>query len=207
MMVVTTAASAADKGLLTLQIENDVFAGVDEPYTNGTFLSYTLPMNALPGWARWTRRQLAGVIDAAAWQAGHGIGQRLFTPCDITDPNPPRDDIKQTYGVSESIWLGTTFHLNRAAQTGGLVTHMGELTGAHLIIWGEVDLWIPEADLDGMAIGLPTARLVKAPGIEHSMHLEAPDLLRAMSACSSRACHCEHQPVRRRGRGRATTRQ
>ena len=92
MMVVTTAAQAADKGLLTLQIENDVFAGIDEQYTNGTYLSYMLPMNALPGWARWTRRQLAGVIDAPDWQAGYAIGQSMFTPSDITDPNPPLDD-------------------------------------------------------------------------------------------------------------------
>lgn len=84
--------------------------------------------------------------------------------------------IDQTFGVSDGIWLGTPFHLNRAAQAGGLVARMGELTAEHLIVWGEADLWIPEADVEAMATGLPAARLVKAPGIGHSMNLEAPDL-------------------------------
>ena len=87
-----TGAMAAEKGLLTLQIENDLFAGIDEQYTNGTYLSYMMPRNELPGWARWARRQLRGVVDAPDWQAGYGIGQSMFTPSDITDPNPPLDD-------------------------------------------------------------------------------------------------------------------
>lgn len=84
--------------------------------------------------------------------------------------------IDQTFGVSDGIWLGTPFHLNRAAQAGGLVARMGEMTAEHLILWGERDLWIPEADLDAMAAGLPNARLVKVPGVGHSMNLEAPEL-------------------------------
>jgi hypothetical protein len=93
---IATAASAgaddAEKGLLTIQIENDLFAGLDEQYTNGTYVSYMLPRNELPGWARWTKRQLGGLIDAPDWQAGYGLGQSMFTPSDITDPNPPLDD-------------------------------------------------------------------------------------------------------------------
>lgn len=91
-LCLASGAGAADKGLLTLQIENDLVAGLDKQYTNGTYLSYMLPMNDLPGWARWTRRQLGGLIDAPDWQAGYGLGQSMFTPSDITDPNPPLDD-------------------------------------------------------------------------------------------------------------------
>lgn len=79
-------------GLLTLHLENDVFAGIDNQYTNGTYLSYAAPVNDLPGWARWTKRRLAGLIDAPDWQVAYGIGQSMFTPDDITNPDPPLDD-------------------------------------------------------------------------------------------------------------------
>jgi hypothetical protein len=82
----------APRGLLTLQIENDIFAGVDEQYTNGTYLSYTAPRNQLPGWARWTRRQLLGVVEAEDWEVAYTLGQSMFTPSDITIPAPPRDE-------------------------------------------------------------------------------------------------------------------
>jgi len=84
--------------------------------------------------------------------------------------------IDQTFGVSDGIWLGTPFHLDRAARSGGLVGRMGALTADRLILWGERDLWIPEADVQAMAAGLPNARLVRVPDVGHSMNLEAPDL-------------------------------
>lgn len=87
-----TAEDQPPRGLLTLQIENDLFAGLDEQYTNGTYLSYALPRNQLPGWARWTRRQLLGVIEAEDWQVVYGAGQSMFTPSDITIPDPPMDE-------------------------------------------------------------------------------------------------------------------
>ena len=84
--------------------------------------------------------------------------------------------VDQTFGVSDGIWLGTPFHLDRAAATGGLTARMGEMRAERLILWGEQDLWIPQADVEAMAAGLPNARLVKVPGVGHSMNLEAPDL-------------------------------
>jgi hypothetical protein len=92
MLSLAGSAAAEETGFLTLQIENDIFAGFDEQYTNGTYLIYMRPMNDLPGWARWTRRQLDRLIKAPDWQAGYGLGQSMFTPSDITDPNPPLDD-------------------------------------------------------------------------------------------------------------------
>jgi hypothetical protein len=78
--------------LLALQLENDLFAGFDEQYTNGSYLTVSLPINDLPLWARWTRDGLSGIIDAPRWQAAYGLGQSMFTPSDITDPDPPLDD-------------------------------------------------------------------------------------------------------------------
>ncbi|WP_333835264.1 alpha/beta fold hydrolase [Rubrimonas sp.] len=84
--------------------------------------------------------------------------------------------VDQTFGVSDGVWLGTPFHLDRASATGGLTARMGEMKAERLIVWGEQDLWIPQADVEAMAAGLPNARLVKVPGVGHSMNLEAPDL-------------------------------
>lgn len=86
------AAEKKEPWLLALQIDNDLFAGFDEQYTNGTYLTLAMPINDLPLWARWTRRQLGGLIDAPDWQAAFGVGQSMFTPSDITDPDPPLDD-------------------------------------------------------------------------------------------------------------------
>lgn len=87
-----TGASAEQPWMLTLQFENDIFAGFDEQYTNGSYLTISLPTNDLPFWARWTREGLRGVIEAPRWQAAYGLGQSMFTPNDITDPDPPLDD-------------------------------------------------------------------------------------------------------------------
>lgn len=84
--------------------------------------------------------------------------------------------VDRTFGLPTGIWLGTPHHLNRAWQAGGLTARMGEMTAERLIVWGEQDLWIPEAGMEAMAAGLPNARLVKAPGVGHSMNIEAPRL-------------------------------
>ncbi len=93
LLVAATAAAdeAREPCLISLQIENDVFAGLDEQYTNGTYLNLAAPVNDLPRWARWARRQLGGLIDAPRWQVSYGLGQSMFTPDDITDPDPPLD--------------------------------------------------------------------------------------------------------------------
>lgn len=80
------------RGVLSLQIENDIFAGLDEQYTNGTYLGYALPVNQLPGWARAAKGALSGLISAPDWQAAYGFGQSMFAPADLTNPNPPLDD-------------------------------------------------------------------------------------------------------------------
>lgn len=79
-------------GVLTLLVQNDIFAGFDQQYTNGTYLRYTTRPNDLPALGRFLRRQAEGFIDARDWRMTFGIGQSMFTPDDITDPNPPLDD-------------------------------------------------------------------------------------------------------------------
>ena len=48
------AAAAPDtKGILSLAIENDLFADVDRHYTHGTRLSWLSPETDLPGWVEY----------------------------------------------------------------------------------------------------------------------------------------------------------
>ncbi len=84
--------------------------------------------------------------------------------------------IDQTYGVAEGIWFGTPYNLNIEYETGELAARMPTLTHEHLVLWGELDGWIPAADVKRMAAEMPDCRLVTVPGIGHSMNLEQPAL-------------------------------
>jgi hypothetical protein len=80
------------RGFLTLIWENDIFAGEDRKYTNGTFLRYTAPENRLHGWAEWLKEGLRGVAPAEDWTMAYGFGHSMFTSSDVNDPDPPLDD-------------------------------------------------------------------------------------------------------------------
>ncbi len=78
--------------VLTILFENDIFVGLDQQYTNGTYFRYTPGTNRLPALGRFLRRQAEGLIDADRWHMTYGFGQSMFTPDDITLPDPPLDD-------------------------------------------------------------------------------------------------------------------
>ncbi len=82
----------ASPGVLTFILENDIFAGFDEQYTNGAFLRYSPPPDDLPAWALFARDQMAGLVEAETWRVTYGLGQVMFAPSDITLPDPPLDD-------------------------------------------------------------------------------------------------------------------
>jgi non-heme chloroperoxidase len=84
--------------------------------------------------------------------------------------------IDQTFRVAEGIWFGTPHNLNIEYESGEVARRMPELTHEHLVLWGELDGWIPAADVRRMAAEMPNCRLVTAPGIGHSMNLENPAL-------------------------------
>jgi lipid A 3-O-deacylase len=96
MALLAHGASADDAeqapGLLSFQLENDLFAGFDDQYTNGSVLTWTAPDNDLPLWGRAVRDAFTGVIDAPVWRVGYSLSQLMFTPADITIPDPPADD-------------------------------------------------------------------------------------------------------------------
>lgn len=80
----------APLGAATLIVENDIFAGVDEQYTNGTFLRFAPA--ALPGWAAWLRGRAGDGAPAGDWRVTYGLGQAMFAPEDLTLRDPPLDD-------------------------------------------------------------------------------------------------------------------
>jgi len=84
--------------------------------------------------------------------------------------------LDQTFGVAEGIWLGTPFNLDLERASGELGRRMAEITHPHLVLWGELDGWIPLDDLRQMAAAMPDCRLVIVPDIGHSMNLEMPAL-------------------------------
>ena len=84
-----------DRGTASLMVENDLFgAGTDRHFTHGTAIGYTtreyLPSetdpiavvaNLIPFWPHGARAR-----------ATYSLGQNMYTPEDITNPNPIPDD-------------------------------------------------------------------------------------------------------------------
>ncbi|MEM7546997.1 MAG: lipid A deacylase LpxR family protein [Pseudomonadota bacterium] len=81
-----------DGGALTLTFENDLFAVTDRNYSNGVKASYTAPANILPGFIDSGIDGLGLRRPGRDWYATYGIGQRIFTPTDITTATPDPTD-------------------------------------------------------------------------------------------------------------------
>ncbi len=81
-----------DGGSLTLTFENDLFAVTDRNYSNGVKAGYTLPRNALPGFVQGALGRLNLIEDGRDWYATIELGQRIFTPTDITARIPDPTD-------------------------------------------------------------------------------------------------------------------
>lgn len=99
------------------------------------------------------------------FREGIGEAQKLFDRI-----------IDQTFAVSEGIWFGTPKNLTLEHESRELERRMSELTHEHLVLWGELDGWIPVGDVKRMAEDMPNCRLVKIAGVGHSMNLEQPQL-------------------------------
>lgn len=81
-------ASGADRGTVSLVIENDAFADDDRNYTNGLKLAYVLPARATPQVARSVARGLFRGDDEASYFIGFAVGQSIFTPDDTETAVP-----------------------------------------------------------------------------------------------------------------------
>ena len=88
-----TLAEATDElsGDVTIQFENDVFAGTDQHYTHATRLEYTYRDNATPSFLAPLGHLFD--LDSSLGYAFHlFLMQYLYTPTDISLEVPPPDD-------------------------------------------------------------------------------------------------------------------
>lgn len=78
-----------ERGAFSFTFENDIVSGADRDYTNGVRLDYISPKNDLTLFGAAARENLGWLSGADAWYETFAVGQNIYTPSDITDPNPP----------------------------------------------------------------------------------------------------------------------
>lgn len=84
--------------------------------------------------------------------------------------------LARTRLLSDGIWVGTPYHLDRIWHEGVLRERQEELAHPRRILWGSQDASIPRADVEEMARRIPGCELEVLPGIGHSVNVEAPDV-------------------------------
>jgi len=124
---------------LSFTLENDLFGGTDQYYTNGVRIGWTSGQDQVPDRLKQVAAPLMGGYGATRWHLG--LGQNLYTPDDLTrDPPDPED---RPYAA----WLYGSI---------GLVNDTGEaLTSAMLFLGttGEPALGEPTQDFVHDVIG------------------------------------------------------
>ena len=91
----TAPAHAADwteKGTLSLLFENDLFYNSDHDYTNGVLIGYTTAPQDTPDWAVDLARKLPFFAQEGEVRTRYALGQDIFTPHNLSLPNPPPTD-------------------------------------------------------------------------------------------------------------------
>lgn len=92
---------------LTLVVENDLFSNRDGHYTSGVRFSWVPGRNtSAPEWAVKTARVAPWFPERGEIRHGYAIGQSMFTPRDITTPNPPLSDRPYAGWLYATIGLG-----------------------------------------------------------------------------------------------------
>ncbi len=81
-----------NKAIITISLENDIFADEDNNYTNGVRLSYLSPEDKIPYWLDKTANLIPIIDTSGNKRYGFEIGQNIFTPDDISLLNPPASD-------------------------------------------------------------------------------------------------------------------
>lgn len=73
-----------EKGVFSFAFENDIFAGTDLGYTNGTVLSYTSPEKTMPKFIQDSSTILSILNNEGKKRITVSVGQNIYTPSDIT---------------------------------------------------------------------------------------------------------------------------
>lgn len=102
-----TAVAARDRAVLSVVVENDLFADTDRNYTNGLRLEWVRPACEFNRVLLQAARTQPFVdLDGVEFRDGFAISHTLYTPEDITDPNPPADS--HPYAAHLSLqWFAT----------------------------------------------------------------------------------------------------
>ena len=109
---------------LALEYENDVIVGKDRWYTNGVRASWVVPASGpLHDSVRGLGRRTGLLRPDSELGYGFALGQNMYTPRDITDPNPPGDDRPYAGWLYFSTGVGETHRggLRRLLLTVGVV--------------------------------------------------------------------------------------
>lgn len=85
-------AEPGDSGVWTFGVDNDVLNGADDNYSNGLRVSYTTAENDVPDWLFSAAQYVPMFKTTGDLRAQFDLGQNIFTPHDITDPDPPTTD-------------------------------------------------------------------------------------------------------------------
>lgn len=86
------AADGSEKGTLSLLFENDLFYNSDHDYTNGVLIGYTTAPQDTPDWAVDLARKLPFFAQEGEVRTRYALGQDIFTPHNLSLPNPPPTD-------------------------------------------------------------------------------------------------------------------
>ena len=88
--------STRNKSVLRFELNNDLFFNEDSNFTSGWNLQYhtirypTWNDSRAPGFLKWVGNHFPTLgDDDSIVRYGHTIGQNMFTPGDLTNPNPP----------------------------------------------------------------------------------------------------------------------
>ena len=84
--------------------------------------------------------------------------------------------VDKTRDLSDGIWFGTAHNLAKEFQNAVLRSQQESMQHPVLILWGELDSWIPREHMEEMATRMPNCKLVVVPGVGHSMCVEQPDV-------------------------------
>src|SRR6476646_685891 len=77
-----------DGQIVSVKWENDAVDGTDKHYTQGARLDYLSADNRLPRWLKSFSAALPSIgYDVEAQKYGLGVGQEIYTPEDLTNPN------------------------------------------------------------------------------------------------------------------------
>jgi lipid A 3-O-deacylase len=83
------AEDGTEKGTFSILFENDLFFNTDHDYTNGVELTYTTAPQDTPAWAVRVANWLPFFTANTDVRTRYAIGQSIFTPSDLSNPNPP----------------------------------------------------------------------------------------------------------------------